>query len=122
MRGHERIRRMRLAGWAPALVRIEVDMRPPLWRGAGPGFDPVPMVQIEPADVPRRLDLRCLAGLVVAISGCDAERVEVVSKACEAAGAERVIATTLERDDASGEALFDAVRVTDTKGVLAWQS
>lgn len=123
MRGHERIRRQRLAGWAPALVRVETDGGPlPLsWHDSPPG-DPVPEIRIDPADALRRLDLRFLTGLVVAVTGCEAGRVAAVAGACEAAGAVRVIATTLERDDSTGEAHFDAVRVTDTEGALAWPS
>lgn len=118
MRGHEAILQLRRRGFAPRLVSVETEGPAIRFDRFFPAIDDgYAMLQIEPHEPVHRVDLRCLLGLVVVVSGCNAERVAAVCAACTAAGAERVIGNTTE--PAPG-ARFAVVSVTDTEGVFAW--
>lgn len=121
MRGHQLLSDVRRAGFAPHQVNVDLDVpRLPLAHFADMARAGFAQLQVEPADAVHRLDLRCVVGLVVLVSGRDAERVANVAAACVAAGAERVIATTHETDDDPVDPTFTVVRVTDSAGVLTW--
>lgn len=92
MRGHLPLIAIRKRGLKPQLVRIETDPMP--WRDWAdwPEWSDTPMVEVEPSDAIRRLDLRCMVGLPVAIGGRDAGRVAELFGALQVAGASRVIA------------------------------
>jgi hypothetical protein len=68
-------------------------------------------VCIARADVPEQLDLRFLVGVTAIVEGPDQARVDRIAAACKPF-ARRVIATVCPR--------WDATRITDTEGVMAW--
>lgn len=113
MRGHEALLQMRRQGLAPVSVTVttdpECDRFVASWPRDMPAF---PQLLIAPDDTPERLDLRCLVGLRVWVDGLDPERVERVAKACEAAGAKRVISVAIVAGDVT--------RIDDTQGALTW--
>jgi hypothetical protein len=88
MTGHEPLISMRQKGKRPTSVT--------LWDT--PGFDWTaspdcwahPYIAIAPEDVPERLDLRFLVGLVVHVSADDTPRLKRLVLACEDAGATQV--------------------------------
>lgn len=94
MRGHEPIIAMRLRGRRPPFVRFELDPMP--WRDWAdwPTWTDAAMVEVQPADVIRRLDLRCVVGMPAAIFGSDDDRAREMFGALLAAGASRVLAFT----------------------------
>jgi hypothetical protein len=93
MRGHQALSAMRSRGYAPRIVWFDVEpQRLPMssdWEVNSPTHA---HLQMDPADRPATLDLRCLVGLTVAVSGPDIALVKRVAMACKQAKAERVIA------------------------------
>lgn len=101
MRGHEAIIAMRNAGKRPAIVYLDT-MRDTStlkawqdWPNVSPA---IATVWIQPDDVPHRLDLRFLVGMVVVVTGADSMRVRAVEWAALEAKAERVIAAEVQPD------------------------
>jgi hypothetical protein len=88
---------MRRQGARPNVVFLDVDRdHTEQWR-RWPQLSPHrPTVQVEPTDSPARLDLRFVIGLIVLVSGSDADRVQRIGKACEDAEALRVITTVCD--------------------------
>jgi hypothetical protein len=123
MRGHDDVIRMRRAGEAPSMVRIETDEG---FNRFGFGAHPPhgtdqPQIFIGPTEAAHRLDLRFVVGLFVQVNGCNGERVAAVAQACINANADRVLGVT-HREQGQGEFRhFPVISVTDTKGVMAWQ-
>lgn len=94
MRGHESLLALRRRGKRPPLVWVLATGRhDELRRWLRNYHHEGAHLEIEPGEDVGRLDLRCLVGLVVDVTGTDAVRVGEVARACAAAGAERVIAT-----------------------------
>jgi hypothetical protein len=93
MRGHQALIDMRSRGYTPRIVWFDLEpARMPMagdWQVNSPSHA---HLQLEPADRPATLDLRCLVGLTVAVSGPDESLVKRVAAACKQAKAERVIA------------------------------
>jgi hypothetical protein len=93
MRGHHALIEMRSKGYAPSIVWFDLEPgRLPMaddWQRESPTHA---HLQIEAADRVATLDLRCLVGLTVAVSGPDAALVKRVAEACEQAKAARVVA------------------------------
>lgn len=71
------------------------------------------VVVTEPAN---RLDLRPIQGLLVQVDGTDPQTVEDLSKACQSAGAARVIASVVRFDQHGCR----TERQTDTEGVIVY--
>lgn len=119
MHGHEPLIALRLRGQRPTLVGVHIgpdrDWLASHWQ-EWEGL--TPHLLIEPADSIASLDLRCLVGLMVDVSGdvSDAPRVRRVFDACVAAGASRVMGA-LHRT--RGE-IFEVVEHMDSAGVLTW--
>ncbi len=119
MRGQEPLVAMRLRGQLPASVTIDVDRALPAWLWRDWAADrewafqrPVhARLVVERGEAAQRLDLRCVIGLTVQVCGDDAERVQAVARACQAAQAQRVITAVPVGDD---------IHMTDTEGALTW--
>lgn len=112
MRGHEPLLAMRLRGRRPRFARFEVDPKPCEWADWAdwPQWSDVPIIEVEPRDVIRRLDLRCVVGMPTFAAGADAQRLRAVVQALLDAGSPRVIAVldagyegTVAFDTAGGE-------------------
>lgn len=101
---------MRRQGARPSLVFLDLDTdHTEQWR-RWPQLNPHrPTVQVEPTDNLARIDVRFVIGLIVIVSGSNADRVERLAKACEAAEALRVI--TAVHDPRT----FEVVDFTDTE-------
>ena len=98
MRGHLPIIAMRRRGAAPSTVTLS-DTRMDAWCWRDwPEFMPHAQVQVEPADAPRRLDLRFVVGMTVFVDGYNANRVNALADAAERAGADRVIRVVLKTE------------------------
>jgi hypothetical protein len=91
MRGHDQLLSLRRRGLKPGLVMI--DMEPDPWRDWADWHEwtVIPQIEVSPSDSIRLLDLRCLVGLRVMLSGFDGGRVWAMFDACKAAGASRVL-------------------------------
>lgn len=103
MQGHTDIIQARLQGVAPRSVWM--DENKPQWLGE---------VQYEPNDSPASADLRFVVGLTVNVLGPDAATVEAWGKACELAGAARVITVVVRYDEPGRRG--DVVDLRDTHG------
>lgn len=99
MRGHAPLLAMRRSGVRPELVRFELD--PMRWQdwATWPDWSDVPMIEIEPGDTIRRLDLRYSVGMPALVCGTDPARLLAMVEALKAAGAKRVIALQDRADD-----------------------
>ena len=111
MRGAQELVAARLKGFMPGLVFVDLDL-PPIRIRAG-------HIQIDPSDRLSSLDLRCIHGLAVAVSGVDLTKTRAIAGACAEAGATRVIAT-IHQDLGGGN--LRAIEVTDTKGSMTWKA
>lgn len=119
MLGHEGIITMRSRGKQPALVYLDTirDHAPMKAWEDWPDVSPlVPTVWIQPADVPRRLDLRFVIDLTVVITATDAERLRQIEQRCIECGAFRVVASLVAQlaHQVRGETKFHTIRVTDS--------
>jgi hypothetical protein len=104
MRGHEHIIEMRMNRQKPAVVFLDTmpDASPlKAWRDWPEHSPAIATVWIEPGDVPHRLDLRYLIGMVVVVSGTDPMRVRAVEFEAIEAGASTVIAAEVEPDESA---------------------
>ena len=122
MHGHTPLIAMRLKGSAPACVFIDTDAPGPLDPARGWEIDNAAHAHIQTAAGERinRLDLRCVVGLRVHVDGTQKSRVHAMRNACIAAGAVRVIATTLERFGGGENIAFRVIETTDTDGVFVF--
>jgi hypothetical protein len=111
---------MRRQRVAPGMVHIETSHGFDRFGVGIPHGANDPQLFIEPEDNLRTLDLRCIVGLRVKVTGNDADRVKAVAQACEAASAKRVIASTFQPIDQYPG--IELVEVTDTEGVLTWRN
>lgn len=109
MTGMEDLVRMRLQGRVPSLLYVDLDV------SCLPSGGHLQIKSHEPL---HSLDLRAVQGLVVSVSGLDEGRVHAVAKACEQAGAHRVLGNVCaERPNNE----FEVIEVTDTEGHFTWQ-
>jgi hypothetical protein len=69
---------------------------------------------------PRRVDLRCVIGLTVYVSGPDRETVFALRDRCIAAKAQRVIASVLIPRGSGDWTAYHLDETTDTDGILTW--
>lgn len=103
MRGHEQILAARRKGRHPSLVWVACDgYNDGFTRLAALGCRPLDHIELKADENPKRLDLRCVIGLAVDVSGTNEKRVAAVARACVEHGARRVIAshfTTHKRGD-----------------------
>lgn len=65
------------------------------------------------------VDLRPVLGLVCTVGGVDAARVAAVGRACEDAGAARVVACTYRKTLRGRDLVVELVHANDTTGALA---
>jgi len=110
MRGHRELIAARLQGYAPSLVFLELDFgRIPL---------AVDQVQIEETDRLSSIDLRCVRGLNVSVSGVGSLRVKQIAQAAIHAGAMRVL-TFVSAPKPNGT--NEITEMTDTDGSYVWK-
>ncbi len=121
MRGQAQLEALRRRGYAPEVVFIDADAKPV--RRVDAMFDSLAdgaaRLGLLPGESPKRVDLRCVVGLVVHVNGTDADRVQAMRDAAIAAGAVRVIAAATERTE-QGWQPFRTVELTDTAGLESW--
>lgn len=117
MRGHQQLIAMRNAGAVPDVVWIDTDLpklpMPGDWHEITPRHA---HLQLDASDRLARLDLRCVIGLTVSVSGSDVHRVRAVRDACIDAKAKRVIAATTTPIGIDEFIAFKLVELTDTAG------
>jgi hypothetical protein len=95
----------------PAVVFIDaVEDQTQCWRDWQAVNPAAPQIEILPSEPLSGIDLRCIVGLTVILSGPVARRVDAVRQACLDAGAVRVVAAVV----AAG-----AVSVVDTRDKVA---
>jgi glycine/D-amino acid oxidase-like deaminating enzyme len=109
MKGMQDLIDMRLQGRVPSLLYVDLDV------GRMPGEGHLQIGAKEPL---YSLDLRGVQGLVVSVSGLDGKRVKAVAKACEEAGARRVLGNVCAERH---ENQFEVIEVTDTEGLFTWK-
>lgn len=107
MRGATELLNARLQGYRPAMVFVDLDIGP-----VAEEFRGEDQVQIEDTDRLSGLDLRCVYGLTVNVSGENAGKTRGVAQACLDAGASRVITNISDGRK--------VIEVADTEGVLTW--
>lgn len=92
---------MRRAGKAPKSVFIDAfEDHSQVWRD-WPTVNPsAPQIEILPTEMLSGLDLRCVVGLVVILSGYDAKRVAAIREECFEAGAKRVVSAVIAGESA----------------------
>lgn len=81
MRGHEALTRLRLHGYKPRCIFVDdvQERRTGIWDAEKSiEFTQIPEVHIEPDDLIETLDLRCLHGTTVALSGPNVERLRLI--------------------------------------------
>lgn len=121
MKGHEALIAMRKAGKTPRVVFVETE-RDWLedWRDWQDHHPSHAALHIGKTESLASLDLRCIVGLVVVVSGETSQRVRAVAAACEAADASRVISMTVKAEiTPSGWYRVNTVDLHDTLGVIA---
>lgn len=112
---------MRRAGVVPDAVFVETaGDRLGQWRDWSERTPQHAAIEIEAKDRPARLDMRCVIGLTVIVSGSDAQRVQAVADRCVQAKAGRVIGAVSEVRQIGPDRIARMVSATDTEGVLAW--
>lgn len=109
MNGMQELIDMRLNGRVPRLLYVDLDVG----RIPSEGY-----LQIGADEALSSLDLRAVQGLAVSVSGIDGKRVKAVAKACEDAGARRVLGNVCVE---LPENQFEVIEVTDTEGLFTWK-
>lgn len=103
MRGQERIAEARRGGYRPALIWVEADgYNPGFTRLAQLGFPRQDTLEIEPGENLQRLDLRCVVGCIVDVTGKDQARVAAIARACTEHGAAHVFCGVYAPADGRG--------------------
>lgn len=113
MRGHEPLIAMRLRGFTPRCVWIDLDPdKSNAWRDWPAMDNTMARLYIDASE--SRPDLRPTTGLTCYIVGSDIDRVRSVRDTCIECGAKRVIATVMQpgRGDT-----WTVRRMSDTEGV-----
>lgn len=110
MTGHQPLIAMRRAGLKPPFVVVTDAVK---------CIDADYTVSVGDEETPEVMDLRFLVGCTVMVEGVDAQRVDRITKACIAAKADRVVATTHRQ---AAPLRFEITRITDTEGVMNWQA
>lgn len=91
MRGHEQLIALRRAGKAPGLVFVHIGRDPMRTWCDWASWSAHAHLEVDPTESIATLDLRCLVGLTVMVSGLDEHRVLALHEACVAASAKRAI-------------------------------
>lgn len=119
MRGIQPLIDMRRAGERPAVVFIDTDAGPaalPRWAQWQNVDARLCDIDIDPSESLLRIDWRPVISMTVHVSGTTEARVIAVAKACDEAGAKRVI-SSLTRQVGQGEWIaFSTVWIRDTAG------
>lgn len=114
MRGAVDLLKARLTGYQPSMVFVDLDT------GQMPvAYRQLSQIQIEESDRVSGLDLRCVYGLRVSVSGLNAGKTKAIAQACEEAGATRVFAF-ISKALPNGE--FSVIEMTDTEGLATWKA
>jgi len=115
VRGHEQIAERRRAWHIPPMVWVLTDgYCEGMARLRALGCPLVDHIELKHSDNPKRLDLRCVIGLVVEVSGSDERRVGAVARACVEHGAKQVIAAHLTTTKRGEDFDVQAHRITYT--------
>jgi hypothetical protein len=120
MRGHQDLIALRRKGVKPPLVWLSCGRSDGLRRHREETGALGEHIEIDEGDIIERLDLRCLVGLAVDVSGDDRGRVLALAKACEEAGASRVIAWWDAWERRAGEWSCHSTCLNDTALGVAW--
>lgn len=110
MTGHKTLIAMRRSGLKPPFVVVTDGVK---------CIEADYTVEVGDEETPEVMDLRFLVGCTVMVEGINSQRVDRIAKACVAAKAGRVIATTHKK---TGPMRLEITRITDTEGVMNWQA
>ena len=121
MRGAQALVAMRKARQVPAVVWLDAETERLPFADDWPERSPV-QAYLQPAfgEIPRRVDLRCVVGLTVYVSGPNRERVHALRDAAIEANAGRVIASVLTPRGSGEWIAYLLDETTDTEGMLTW--
>jgi len=119
MRGQAPLIAMRREGYKPGAVFIDTDAGPnalPRWAQWQNVDSSLCDLDIEASENLLRVDWRPLIGLLVFVSGSNAERIRAVAKAVHEAGALRVVASCVKRIGIDDEFVaFQTLWIEDTE-------
>ena len=110
MTGHKTLIAMRRSGLKPPFVVVTDGVK---------CIEADYTVEVGDEETPEVMDLRFLVGCTVMVGGINSQRVDRIAKACVAAKAGRVIATTHKK---TGPMRLEITRIIDTEGVMNWQA
>ena len=110
MTGHKTLIAMRRSGLKPPFVVVTDGVK---------CIEADYTVEVGDEETPEVMDLRFLVGCTVMVEGINSQRVDRIAKACVAAKAGRVIATTHRK---TAPMRLEITRITDTEGVMNWQA
>lgn len=120
MTGHEALVAMRKRGFTPRVVFIDTEPDAlEMWRHWPDENRSHACISVGREESLIGLDLRCVVGLVVIVSGENAARGKAVGALCEQAQASRVVVNvtrTVWRNDCPHS---EVLHCTDTAGVIA---
>jgi hypothetical protein len=120
MTGHEALIAMRKRGYVPRVVFIDTDPDPLAMERNWPDVNRShACINVGPTDSLASLDLRCVVGLAVVVSGHSSERCRRLGKLCEDAGAKRVVVTIVRTTWRGDMPRSEVLACTDTAGVIA---
>lgn len=122
MKGHEHLIAMRLRRLVPIMVYIDTADTGALTHMLNSDEPSRAHVWIEPGDSIALLDLRCLYGLQVSITGTERERVEATIRGAKEAVARRVIGIVLRYVGKGAYERAETIRHTDTLGDYEWEA
>ncbi len=126
MRGADRLVSMRKSGHVPAIVWLDAEEDPLPFAEGWPDdkwlehAQTHSHLQLSTGERAVRADMRCVVGLMVYVSGPNAERVHALRDAAIAAKAKRVIASVLTPRGSGEWIAYHLDETTDTAGVLTW--
>lgn len=120
MRGAEHLIAMRRQGLRPVLVFVETGPDGRIDEQLNRDDQASAHLWVEPHESIGRLDLRCLVGLGVSVSGPDEKRVVGVVNAALAAGAKRVVGAVLMPVGQGEFRRFPVTRYLDTLASPDW--
>lgn len=122
MKGQEHLIAMRLRRVVPVMVYIDIDPSGAIDQSLNAEDPTRARIWIEEGDFVPSLDLRCLHGLQVSVSGSSGERVRAVCDAAKGVGARRVIGAVVSHLGSGEFARCEMVTFTDTQDDYEWSA
>lgn len=123
MIGAESLIAMRKRGRVPAVVWLDADSGPVPYGDDWTGEDAYRANHAHlwlGSDCPDRVDLRCVVGLTVHVTGAIKEIVHTLRDRCIAAKAHRVVASVLTPRGKDEWIAYHLDECTDTAGQMTW--